>query len=78
MDIIAMSLRLKLVTASTMENEHYCSCGAAMCNTWLRDILMRFEVKLKCSLIIHYDIAIITRINSDTVDFWENKYGISA
>jgi hypothetical protein len=53
-----------------MESEHYCSYGTAMCNTWLSDILMRFEVKLKCSLIIHYDnIAIITRINSDSMDF---------
>jgi hypothetical protein len=69
-DMIARSLRLKLITASTMECEHYCSCGAAMCNTWLRDILMRLEVKLKCSLIIHQDnIAITTMINSDSVDF---------
>ncbi len=46
-------LKAQTITASTMESEHYCSYGAAMYNTWLRDILMRLEVKLKCSLIIH-------------------------
>ncbi len=42
-------LKAQTFTASTMKSEHYCLCGASMCNTWLRDILIAGLLIILCT-----------------------------
>jgi hypothetical protein len=66
--IFAMSSKLKLITASATESEHYYLCEAAMYNIWLRDMLRSLRVKLDQPTIIHNDNnAAITMTDSNNV-----------
>jgi hypothetical protein len=74
----ARSSKLKLTTASATESKHYCLCEAAVYNIWLRDMLRSLIVKLDQPTIIHQDTnAVITMIDSNSVDFWRNTHWLA-